>query len=100
MRLLSSALTPEDWKRGIALVILWSYGYQLAAWPPLWWAAATANAFGLPIPLPPLLPWELMMAGTGTLAAVGGIEVWRDRAPPSRHAPGPPAASPPQEHPQ
>lgn len=69
----------EDWKRSIALVILWTYAYQLVMWPPLWWLAAFANAKGIPIPLPPLLPWELMLSGTTTLAAVGGIETWRER---------------------
>lgn len=75
------ALTPQNWKRGVALVILWCYGYQLCAWPALTWAAALVSAAtGATWPGPPELPWEAMVAGTGTLAAVGGIETWREQA--------------------
>jgi len=72
----------KDWKRGIALVILWAYAYQLCAWPPLWWLAALANAYGVVMPLPPLLPWELLAAGTAQLASIGSIQVWRERGTP------------------
>jgi hypothetical protein len=73
-------ITPEDWKRSIALVILWAYAYQLVVWP-LWFSFATyANAiFGLSLPAPVIVPWEQLMAGTSTLATVGGIQAWRDR---------------------
>lgn len=69
----------EDWKRGLALVILWCYAYQLIVWPILWWAVAIANAYGVVLPLPPIIPWEQLAAGTGTLAAVGGLQKWGER---------------------
>lgn len=81
-RLVSMAFTPEDWKRGIALVILWAYGYQLVVWP-LWFSVSTYLSWaffsGNPLPAPVIVPWEQLMAGTGTLAAVGGIQAWRDK---------------------
>lgn len=77
----------EDWKRAIALTILWTYVYQLLLWPPLWWLAALANAYGVALPLPPLLPWEQLATGTATLASVGGIQAWRERGRPIGEAP-------------
>lgn len=76
---LARFFTPDDWKRGVALVILWSYAYQLVAWPPLWWIAAFINTRGITVPLPPLLPWELLGSGTLTLASIGGIQAVRDK---------------------
>lgn len=70
----------DDWKRGIALVILWAYAYQLVAWPLVFWATTLLSAFtGLQWPAPPVVPWEQLVAGTTTLAAVGGIQTWRDK---------------------
>lgn len=74
-------LTPADWKRGVALVILWAYAYQLVVWP-LWTAAAAYLSWWLglavPLPAPVIVPWEQLIAGTTTLATVGGIETWRE----------------------
>jgi hypothetical protein len=70
----------EDWKRAVALVILWAYAYQLVAWPLLSWGATLVTALaGLPLPVPPVTPWEHLMAGTVTLASIGGIQTWRDK---------------------
>ena len=73
-------LTPEDWKRGIALVILWAYAYQLVVWPMLFYASVIATAHGLTWPAPVIVPWEQLLAGTTTLATVGGIQAWRDHS--------------------
>lgn len=74
-------LTPDDWKRGIALVILWAYGYQLVAWPILFWITCLLTmGTGAQWPGPPIVPWEQLAAGTTTLAGVGGIQAWRDNA--------------------
>jgi hypothetical protein len=72
-------LNPDDWKRGIALVILWAYGYQLVVWPILFYASVIATAHGLIWPAPVIVPWEQLVAGTSTLATVGGIQAWRER---------------------
>ena len=72
-------LSPEDWKRGIAVVILWAYGYQLVVWPILFWITTLLTTFtGTQWPAPPVIPWEQLFLGTGTLAAVGGIQTWRE----------------------
>jgi hypothetical protein len=70
---------PEDWKRGVATVILWAYGYQLALWP-LWFNLATllTSLTGIQFPAPVIIPWEQLMTGTATLTAIGGIQAWRD----------------------
>lgn len=73
-------LKPDDWKRSIALVVLWAYAYQLVAWPLLAWATALATLLtGTPWPAPVIVPWEQLIAGTSTLATVGGITAWRER---------------------
>ena len=72
-------LTPTDWKRSIALVILWAYAYQLVAWPALFWLTTIVSALWMPFPAPPIVPWEQLTAGTLTLASIGGIETWRGR---------------------
>lgn len=73
-------LSPEDWKRAIALTILWAYGYQLVFWPFTFWITTLLTMFtGFQWPAPPVVPWEQLVAGTGTLATVGGIETWRER---------------------
>lgn len=81
-------LNPEDWKRGIAMVILWAYAYQLVAWPLLFWATCLLTMWtGQHWPGPPVVPWEQLLTGTTTLATVGGIQAWRDRtrgAPPAQ----------------
>jgi len=70
----------DDWKRGIALVILWTYAYQLVAWVPITWACDLASTWlGVKVPGPPIVPWEALISGTGTLATVGSIQTWRDR---------------------
>lgn len=72
-------LQPEDWKRGIALTILWAYAYALVIWPALFWATTLLTVFtGTQWPGPPLVPWEQLFAGTTTLGMVGGIQAWRD----------------------
>lgn len=76
-------LNPEDWKRGVALVILWAYGYALVAWPSLFYLSTLLTMWtGHQWPAPPLVPWEQLVAGTGTLATVGGIQAWRERGQP------------------
>ena len=73
-------LTVENWKRGIALTILAAYSYQLVAWPITYWFTTLLTlATGVQWPAPPIVPWEQLTAGTATLAAVGGIETWRDK---------------------
>lgn len=74
-------LSPDDWKRSIALVILWAYAYQLVVWP-LWFNAAVfCNAmFGWSLPAPVIVPWEQLIAGTTTLGTVGGIQAWRENS--------------------
>ncbi len=71
-------MTPEDWKKAIALVILWAYAYQLVGWPLLFWITTLVSAHWVAIPAPPVVPWEQLFAGTTTLATVGGIERWRE----------------------
>jgi len=74
---------PEDWKRGVAMVILWAYGYQLVVWP-LWFNLATllTAITGLHLPAPIIIPWEQLVSGTATLGTVGGIQAWRERGTP------------------
>lgn len=81
MKILAKLLgNVEDWKRGVALVILYAYGWQLCGWPIAAWITTLITAFtGFALPVPPILPWELMMSGTVTLAGIGGIETWRER---------------------
>lgn len=70
----------EDWKRGVALVILWAYAWQLVMWAPLtWFTTLVAALTGTGLPVPPLLPWELLATGTATLGTVGGIQTWREK---------------------
>jgi hypothetical protein len=76
--LASSVFTPDDWKRSIALVILWAYAYQLVVWPILFYASVIATAHGLTWPAPVIVPWEQLLAGTTTLATVGGIQAWKE----------------------
>ena len=74
-------LTPDDWKRGIAGVILWAYAYQLVAWPMLFWLTTFLTIYtGMQWPAPPIVPWEQLVAGTTTLASVGGIQAWREHS--------------------
>ena len=71
---------PEDWKRSIAMVILWAYGYQLVVWP-LWFSLTNYVNYilDLSLPAPVIVPWEQLMAGTTTLGTVGGIQAWREK---------------------
>ncbi len=80
----------EEWKKGVALVILWAYAYQLLVWP-LWFNLITfLNAIhGWSLPAPVIVPWEQLLTGTTTLAAIGGIEAWRTSTPASKGAPTP-----------
>ncbi len=81
-------LNPDDWKRGVALVILWAYGYQLVAWPLWFYMTNMVNYwFDLTLPAPVIVPWEQLLAGTTTLATVGGIQVWREKDGQSKDAP-------------
>ena len=77
---MSKWLSPEDWKRSIALVILWAYVYQLVVWP-LWFNLITFLNYllDLTLPAPVIVPWEQLLAGTTTLATVGGLQAWRDK---------------------
>jgi hypothetical protein len=80
-------LAPEDWKRAVALVILWAYAYQLCAWPLLFWMSLLVTAFtGHTVPAPPLMPWEHLATGTGTLGMIGGIQVAKDKFTPGAPA--------------
>jgi len=79
MRRIAEWLTPADWKRAVAFVILWAYAYQLVAWPLIFWGCTLISALtGHQVPSPPIVPWEQLGAGTATLATVGGIETWRE----------------------
>jgi hypothetical protein len=70
---------PKDWKRGVAMVILYAYAYQLVAWPILFWVTTLLTIFtGLQWPAPPIVPWEQLTIGTGTLMGVGGIQAFKD----------------------
>lgn len=70
----------EDWKRGLALVILWAYAWQLCAWAPLAWLTTLVTALtSYALPVPPLLPWELLATGTATLGTVGGLQKWGEK---------------------
>ena len=84
-------LNPEDWKRSIAMVILWAYAYQLVLWP-IWFNVVTlANALlSASLPAPIIVPWEQLMTGTATLGTVGGIQAWRERGERSASDTGPP----------
>lgn len=74
-------LTPDNWKRAIAFIIVYSYAYQLAVWAPLFWITTLLTAWsGHQVPAPPIIPWESLIAGTTTLATIGGIETWREKA--------------------
>lgn len=83
MNLLRNAfrgITVDDWKAGVAHVILYAYAYQLCGWPMLFWLTSLLTLWtGQQWPAPPLLPWEHLATGTGTLAAIGGIETWREK---------------------
>jgi hypothetical protein len=79
-----SLLNPEDWKRGIAMVILWAYAYALIVWPFLFWVTTLLTMLtGMQWPGPPLIPWEHLTTGTVTLGTVGGIQAWREKGTPS-----------------
>ena len=89
MSALLNWLKPDDWKRSIAMVILWAYAYQLVIWP-LWFNAVVilSAIFDVVIPAPIIVPWEQLLAGTTTLATVGGIQAWREKdAPVDKGAP-------------
>jgi hypothetical protein len=77
-------LKPEDWKRSIALVILWAYAYQLVVWP-IWFnlTVILSAIFNVNIPAPIIVPWEQLLAGTTTLGTVGGIQAWREKEKPT-----------------
>lgn len=75
-----SWFTVADWKKGLAFTVLWAYVYQLTAWPLLFWGTTLITAFtGFQIPAPPIVPWEQLIAGTTTLATVGGLQALRDK---------------------
>ena len=82
-----SWLRPDDWKRSIAMVILYAYVYQLVVWP-LWFNVTVilSAIFGVSIPAPIIVPWEQLLAGTTTLATVGGIQAWREKDSPTDKA--------------
>lgn len=82
IKTLIRVISPEDWKRAIAFVILWAYAYQLVVWPAVFWGLNIVSWWldlNPPIPVPVIVPWEQLIAGTTTLAAVGGIETWREQ---------------------
>jgi hypothetical protein len=80
MRWLLDRLRPEDWKRGVALVVLYAYAYQLVIWAPLAWLTTLVAALsGAALPVPPIVPWEHLLTGTTTLATIGGISAWKDQ---------------------
>lgn len=80
MKAILGWLHVEDWKRAVALVILYAYAYQLIFWPLAHWSQTIMGViFGGIWPSPPLLPWEHLLAGTTTLGTIGGIAAWRER---------------------
>jgi len=88
-------LSVADWRRAIALVILWAYAYQLVAWPLLFWSTTLLTAWtGQQWPAPPIVPYEQLTAGTLTLASIGGIQAVRDRFA-AEQRPGPPSSAGP-----
>lgn len=77
-----------NWRLGVALVIVWAYGYQLLGWPVLVWLMALLTIWtDIQWPSPTLLPWEHLIAGTTTLATISGMDIARDKlVPPERQA--------------
>lgn len=72
--------TVADWKRSLAMVVLWAYAYALVAWPLLFWLTTIITSlYGVQMPAPPIVPWEQLIAGTTTLATVGGLQALRDK---------------------
>ena len=81
VRRLLASISPEDWKKSIAIIIVWGYGWQIVVWGPLSWIILLISHFtDRNLPIPPILPWEQLAAATATLATVGGIETWREKA--------------------
>lgn len=69
----------ENWRRYVAMVIVIAYTYQLILWPlAFWFSTLLTTMSGMQWPAPPVVPWEHLLAGTATLAAIGGIDVARD----------------------
>ena len=59
-----------DWRRSVAVVIVWAYAYQLVAWPILFWLSTLLTLWtGHQWPAPTLVPWEHLATGTATLYA-------------------------------
>ena len=81
-------LRSEDWKRGLAFVVLWAYFYQLVLWA-LWFNAITLlnYLFDVTLPAPVIVPWEQLVTGTATLATVGGLQKWGERIAVQKEAP-------------
>jgi hypothetical protein len=70
----------SSWRQRVATVVVLAYGYQLVAWPLLFWAASLATGLtGYQVAAPPLLPWEHLAVGTGTLVSILGIDIARDK---------------------
>jgi len=79
---------PPNWRKGVAYVLVASYAYQLVLWPLLFWLCNLATLWtGQQWPAPTLLPWEHLMSGTATLAAIAGIDIARDKLVPTEEAP-------------
>jgi hypothetical protein len=46
----------------------------------VFWLSLLVTAFtGQAVPAPPLMPWEHLATGTGTLGMIGGIQVAKDK---------------------
>ena len=68
-------MTDLDFRNWVRLIVVLAYGYQLCAWPVLFWAATLLTAWtGDQWPAPTIVPWEHLLAGTVTLASIGGID--------------------------
>lgn len=79
---MAETIGTSRWRQHVATVIVLAYGYQLVAWPLFFWLSVIAGW-----PAPPLLPWEHLAVGTGTLASILSIDIVRDKFVPPENAP-------------
>jgi hypothetical protein len=80
-------MTEADFRGWVQLIVLIAYGYQLCVWPVLFWLMTLATlSTGVQWPAPVVVPWEHLIAGTVTLASLGGMEAVKARFGASRAA--------------